>query len=118
MILLLLLSWSLLQEFWFPGLKVNSQITRTGFGEKGNIAHYSPDEEEDRESPTSQTCVISLMRENVCFLKGDSGAQLEYVMKCMSQNKCWPWFPECPGTTSLKLYVLAGKFTPLVARGR
>jgi hypothetical protein len=47
-----------------------------------------------RES-TTQSSVVSLRRGTVCFLKGSSGAQLEYVMKCMSQYRCWQWFSLC-----------------------
>jgi hypothetical protein len=37
---------------------------------------------------TSQTSIVPLLRENVSFLKGRSGAQLEYMTKCMSLNRC------------------------------
>jgi hypothetical protein len=30
------------------------------------------------------------LRENVCFLKRSARAQLDYVMKCISHNGCWP----------------------------
>jgi hypothetical protein len=104
----------LLLESWSPGLNASSQITREGFWGKGNKVYYLSDKEEDRESPAFQSSEIPLLRENVCFLKGRSGAQFEYMTKCMSPNRCWPWFTRCPGTTSLKLYVLADRFTSVV----
>jgi hypothetical protein len=42
---------------------------------------------DDGES-TSQSSVFPLLRENVHLLKETSEAQLEYVMKFMSQNRC------------------------------
>jgi hypothetical protein len=41
---------------------------RAGFsGKRNKVYYYSSDEEEDRR--------VTLFRENVCFLKGSSGAQ-------------------------------------------
>jgi hypothetical protein len=47
------------------------------------------------------------------FCQGNSGPQLDYETKCVSQNGCWPF---CP--TSLKLYVMADRFPSLVVRKR
>jgi hypothetical protein len=75
-----------LLESQSAGLNANSQITRG----KGNKVYYSSDEEEDRDSQPLKV-VIPLLRENVCFLKGFSGAQVEY----MTLHGCWSWFSRC-----------------------
>jgi hypothetical protein len=37
----------------------------------------------------SKLCQL-LLKENVHFL--EFGAHFEYMIKCMSQKRCWPWF--------------------------
>jgi hypothetical protein len=46
------------------------------------------------------------------LLKRSLGAQFQYVTKHMSHNRCWLWFSQFTGATSLKFYVLAERFTP------
>jgi hypothetical protein len=82
------------------------QITRAWFEEKeiGFIIRQRG----QRES-TSQSTVIPLLRENVHILKWSSGTQLD----CMT-NAGSPWalalILQLSSTTSLKQYVLAGRF--------
>jgi hypothetical protein len=104
-------------ESWSPGLNTNTQITRAGFWGKENDLLFIRQRGGQGES-TFQSSVVPLLRENVPLLKGKSGAQLQYMTKCMSQHGCWPWFSRCPGATSLKLYVLTDRFTSLVVRER
>jgi hypothetical protein len=62
--------------------------------------------------------MMPFLRENSLLLRGSSGAQLKYMTKCMSCNKCQPWFSRFTGATSPKLYVLADGFTSLAVRER
>jgi hypothetical protein len=90
-------------------------IMRAGFWGKGNKVCYSSDEAEDRESQPLKALSSHFWEkwENGQLWIEGSGAQLE----CVSR---WPLalILQTSGTTSLKLYILAGRFTARVVSKR
>jgi hypothetical protein len=72
---------SLWPECLSHDLNANSQIRKAWFWEQRNrlIIWWRGGQGES----TSQNSVVPLLRENVHFLKESSGAQLDYMTKCM-----------------------------------
>jgi ethanolamine utilization microcompartment shell protein EutL len=79
-----------------------------------NKVYYLLDEVEVRRI-NLQNSVIPLLKEDVCFLKGNSEAELDYMMKCLSRTASGL---NSPGVQvpHLQSYVLADRFTSLVVR--